>query len=173
MKFDEILNKRQSCRSYSTKPVEKEKLISLIEAAKSAPSACNSQPVKYVVVNDNDTVEKMPELMEFNKFTKDVRAFIVVCETKAKLMKRATCDSQFYAQMDIGLAVANITLKATEQGLSTCIMGCFDDKGLKELLSIPEETVIRLVISVGYSKDEKIRDKSRKDFNEICSFNKW
>ncbi len=176
MKFNELIKQRESCRSYSTKPVETEKLTALIESAILAPSACNSQPWHFVVVNDKEKASKMPSILQgsgINKFTDSVQAFIVVCETKAKLMAGATCDSQHYAQMDIGLTVAHLVLKATEIGLSTCIMGAFAEEPLKEFLSIPSEVKTRLVIAVGYAKEEKIREKKRKDFNDVCSFNQW
>ncbi|MFZ2538518.1 MAG: nitroreductase family protein, partial [Oscillospiraceae bacterium] len=126
--------------------------------------------------DDKERLLKMPSILQgrgINKFTDNVQAFIVICETKAKLMAGATCDSQHYAQMDIGLSTAHIVLSATELGLSTCIMGSFQEEPIKEFLSIPTEAKIRLVVAVGYAKEEKIREKSRKEFDEICSFNQW
>lgn len=59
--FVELINKRQSCRQYSNKKVEKEKLIKCIEAARIAPSACNSQPWHFVVVNNEELSPKVAE----------------------------------------------------------------------------------------------------------------
>ncbi|MEG0693864.1 MAG: nitroreductase family protein [Oscillospiraceae bacterium] len=176
MNFNELVKHRQSCRNYSNIPVEKEKLVAMVQAGILSPSACNSQPWHFVIVNDEEKVAKMPSLLQqggINKFTDNVRAYIVVCETKAKLFARATCDSQHYAQMDIGLTVSHLVFSAVEQGLATCIVGSFPEDQLKELLSIPNEAKIRLVVAVGYAQEDKIREKSRKEFDDVCSFNQW
>lgn len=176
MDFNQLIKQRQSCRSYANTPVEREKVTAVIEAARLSPSACNSQPWHFVVVDDEVKRSQAAAALQssgINKFTDNVSALIVVCEIPAKLMASATCDSQHYAQMDIGLSVAHMTLCATSLGLSSCIMGAFEEKPLKELLMIPKEATIRLVVGLGYAKEDKIRDKVRKSFDEACSFNQW
>ena len=59
MKFLELINKRQSVRKYSDKIVEREKIERCVESARLAPSACNSQPWKYIVVDDPELKEKV------------------------------------------------------------------------------------------------------------------
>lgn len=175
MGFAEVVQKRESCRSYSDKKVSRKDLIEIIEMARMSPSACNSQPWKFVVVDD-EKAKLMPEILQghgINKWTDNVSTFVIVCETKAKLMAGATCDSQHYAQMDIGIATANLALSATAKGLSTCIMGSFDEAKVKEVFNIPGDIKTRLVVAVGYAKDDKIRDKVRKSFDDIVSFNGW
>ena len=176
MNFKELATLRQSCRNYSNKPVAEEKIMEMIQTASLSPSACNSQPWRFVVVNQGTALETMSSLLQggrINKFTDKVPAFIVICETKARLMAGATCDSQHYAQMDIGLTTAHLVLSAQDQGLATCIIGVFQEDAVKELLSIPEEAKIRLVLAVGYAEDETIRVKSRKPLEDICSINQW
>ena len=176
MNFNKLASDRQSCRNYSSTPVEKEKIMKMIESAALSPSACNSQPWHFVVVEEKNQVEKMPSLLQFgslNKFTNNVPAYIVICETKAKLLAAATCDSQYYAQMDIGLTTAHLILSAQSQGLATCIMGAFKEDSLMQLLSIPTDAKIRLVLAVGYTQEHTIRPKSRKPLTNICSFNQW
>ena len=176
MEFNQVVNKRQSCRKFSDKKVENEKLEIILQQASSAPSACNSQPWKFVVVNNETLVSKMPEALQvgnINKFTSQVNTFIVICESKAVLMAGATCDSQYYAQMDIGIATAFLTLSAKNQGLDTCIMGAFKDAEVKQLLSIPEDVKIKLILAVGYAQDDTTRTKVRKSLEKTCSFNQW
>ena len=176
MNFNELAKARLSCRKYSDKAVEHEKLVEIVKAGTLSPSACNSQPWHYVVVSEEEVVAKMPQALQvggINKFTDQVPAYIVVCETKAQLIAGVTCDRQYYAQMDIGLTVAHLVLSAKSQGLDTCIMGAFQEEPIKALLSIPAEANIRLVIAVGYAFEERTREKPRKDFDSVCSFNQW
>ncbi len=170
MTFFELINKRESCRDYSDKKVDKELLIKCIDAARLTPSACNSQPWSFVVVNSEEKsplIAKCTQTNGINKFTSNVPAFIIVCEEEAKLIGGV---SQKYAQGDVGMAVMNICYAATELGLSTCIMGAFDDKEIKKILNLPEDKNIRLVLAVGYAKTDKIRNKVRKSINDIMTY---
>lgn len=173
MELFEALEKRQSCRSYSAKAVEIEKLKKCIEAAQLAPSACNSQPWSFVVVTGRDHVEKVTENIlhvGFNKFCQDVPAYIAVIEEPAYL--RPDRVSQKYAHGDMGMAVENLCLAATAQGLSTCIMGAFGpEDNMKDILGLPQESNLRLVLAIGYAKEsDPIRPKKRKAVEEVCKF---
>ena len=73
-----------------------------------------------------------------------------------------------YRSMDIGIAVAYLTAEATAQGLSTCILGWLDDSKLRELCHL--DAPVRLVITLGYAKeDDKLRDKKRKDLDQLVT----
>lgn len=175
MDFFELIKVRESCRSYADRPVEREKLVSCIEAARLAPSACNSQPWRFIVVHRPDLVAPLSGCLAsqgINGFTKSCPAFIVVIEEKAKLSRRIAevLPSQTYAQLDVGIATAHIVLAAAEQGLSTCIMGWLDEEKLKTLLSIGEEEKVRLVVAVGYAAEVGQRAKVRKPVEEIATF---
>ena len=172
--FFELVSKRESCRAYSTKEVEKEKLLKCIEAARLSPSACNSQPWSFVVATGErgNEVAKCTQKSGMNKFTDNCPAFIIITEEQASLSAKiaGVIASQHYAQIDIGLATAHICYAATEQGLSTCILGWFDEKKLAETLGIPKSKRIRLVISIGYAENENLREKKRKSFDDIVTF---
>lgn len=173
--YFDLIKERESCRNYLDKPVEKEKLISCIEAARIAPSACNGQPWRFIVVNNREISAKVSKCLQdiiMNKFTEKCPAFIIVLQEKTDIKARigGTIKNQDYAPIDIGIATCQLCLAATEQGLSTCIMGWFNEKKLKNLLDIPASKRIRLVISIGYSADEKNRNKIRKSMDEIVKF---
>lgn len=173
--FNELINIRQSCRNYNGNPVEREKLEAVLNAAVAAPSACNSQPWKYYVVTKAKDTEKMREFVKVggrNKFADNCPVFAVVVEQPAVLKAGASDeDQQKFAQMDIGISVAHYCFEAVEQGLSTCIMGCFDEDKIKKYIGIPDERTVRLVIATGYaSADDKIRAKIRKPVSETVEF---
>ncbi len=173
--FLDLINKRQSCRKYLDKPVEKEKLLKCIEAARLAPSACNSQPWHFDVVNNKELSTKIAECVQdkvMNKFTSGCPAFIIVIEEAGNLTSRAgsLMKQQDYRSVDIGIATEHICLTATEQNLGTCILGWFNEKNLKKLLNINKLKRIRLVIAIGYCESDVIREKIRKEIDEIVTF---
>lgn len=173
--FFDLIKQRESCRNYSDKQVEKEKLIACIEACRIAPSACNGQPWKFIVVNNKELSPKVANCLQdigMNKFTNKCPAFIIVLEEKGDFKARigGTIKNQDYSSIDIGIATAHLCLAATEQGLSTCIMGWFNEKMLKDLLHIKASKRIRLVVSIGYSENTKLRTKVRKSIDEISQF---
>lgn len=169
--FFDLVNTRESCRKYLDKSVEKEKLIKCIEAARSAPSACNSQPWHFVVVNNKELASKVALCLQdkiMNKFTNQCSAFIVVIQEGGNLTSRAGAimKNQDYRSVDIGIATEHICLAATEQGLGTCVLGWFKEKELKKLLKISGSKRIRLVVAIGYSESHEVR----KNIDEIVTF---
>ena len=180
MMFLELAKRRQSCRAYAETPVKREDLISCLEAARLAPSACNSQPWRYIAVTENELAQEMAGcvydgVVPINRFAKQVGTFVVVIERPITLANRIVKNikDQKYAQMDIGLSVANFCLQACELGLGTCIMGWFNERKIKKLLGIPKDMKVRLVIAVGYPKNDEIREKKRLDFDKNISFEKY
>lgn len=175
--FYALASARQSCRNYNPdKKVSREELSACLEAARIAPSACNSQPWSFHGVLSQDKVKLMGLYLQkfgLNKFAEKCPAFVVVVEEKAKLIARigGKIGSQEFASVDIGIAAAHFCLAACDMGLSTCITGCFEEGKIKDLLDIPKNKRIRLVICVGYAADDdKLRPKSRKTLEEIVKF---
>lgn len=177
MNFTELISRRESCRAYNGAPVSREQLTEMVKAAQIAPSACNSQPWKFIVC-DGETAQKVAKTVQspplpINKWADQAGAFIVICETPARLMKGLPVASQHYAQIDVGIATAYLTLAATELGLSTCIMGWFRENELRELLNVPKNCTVRLVLAVGHAASPELRTKKRKELDEIAGFNQW
>ena len=148
MNFMEIAQARQSCRSYDeTKPVEEEKLSAILEAARLSPSACNGQPYHITVLRGEAAKEAA-----------------LACRGLGAKVK-----NNDYRSIDIGIACAYLTAEATAQGLSTCILGWFDDPKIRELCGISEPA--RLVITLGYAaQDDHLRQKKRKELSELVSY---
>ena len=172
MDFLEIANARQSCRSYDEgREVEQAKIEAVLEAARLAPSACNGQPYHFTVCRGETAVEvaKATAGLGMNKFAVQAPVLIVVSEKP--YVKSAAMGSKIknndYRSMDIGIAVAYLTAEATAQGLGTCILGWLDDAKIRSLCDLDQP--IRLVITVGYPKDETLRPKKRKDLSELVS----
>ena len=172
MNFLEIAKVRQSCRKYDeNRPVEDEKLNAVLEAVRLAPSACNGQPYTLTVCQGKKAKEVALATtgMGMNRFACQAPIQIVIAE--APYVKSAALGAKVkkndYRSIDIGIAAAYLTAEAAAQGLSTCILGWFDDDKIRKLCGI--EYPVRLVITVGYPKDETIRPKKRKELSELVT----
>ena len=172
MNFTEIALTRQSCRSYDeSREIEEEKLTAILEAARLAPSACNSQPYHFTVCTGQTAKEvaAATQGMGMNKFSSQAPVLIVISE--ANYNKTAALGAKVkgndYRSMDIGIAVAYLTAEATAQGLGTCILGWLDDDKIRKICGLDQP--VRLVITVGYPKDYTVRPKKRKDLAELVS----
>ncbi len=173
MNFFEIAKMRQSCRAYNKeKPVENEKLSSILEAFRLSPSACNAQPYHLTVVSGDkkEAVAKACTGMGMNRFASDAPVLLVLSEDNYNKTAAigAKVKGNDYRSIDIGIACATIAYAATEAGLSTCILGWFDNEKLMKLLNLDKP--VRLVITLGYAADDdKLREKKRKDFDSLVT----
>ena len=173
MNFTEIAAARQSCRSYDEiRDVEQEKLEAVLEAARLAPSACNSQPYHFTVCRGETAkaVAAATQGMGMNKFSSQAPVLIVISE--ANYNKTAAMGARVkgndYRSIDIGITTAYLTAEATAQGLGTCILGWLDDAKIRNICGLDHP--VRLVIALGYAKDEALRTKKRKELSELVSY---
>jgi nitroreductase len=178
MEFLELVRARQSIRSYIQKPIEREMLLKCIEAARLAPSACNAQPWKFIVIDDRDLIIEIAQkichsVYAINKFIKYAGALVVVVSDKERFLRKvgAYIRGTNYYLIDIGIACEHLLLQATELGLGSCWIGWFDEKRLKKILSVPRDKKIDVVISLGNYRENKLKIKSRRCLEEICLFN--
>ena len=172
MNFMEIAQVRQSCRGYDeTRAVEPEKLEAILEAAQLSPSACNGQPYHFTVCTGEvaKEVAKATQGMGMNKFA--VQAPILIVVSEMPYVKSAALGAKVknndYRSIDIGIATAYLTAEAAAQGLGTCILGWFDDDKIRALCGLDHPA--RLVITLGYPKDETVRPKKRKEISELVT----
>jgi nitroreductase len=173
MNFLDLVYKRQSCRKYLTTPVPREALERCLEAARLAPSACNSQAWRFIVVADPALKARLAEkafggIYVMNSFAKEAPVLVVVVTERAKYMAQvagATRGTQ-YNLVDIGIVCEHFILQATQEGLGTCWLGWFDQKGTREVLGLSKKDSLDIMMSVGFPADET-REKIRKPLSDI------
>lgn len=175
----DLISTRQSDRKYSSSPVEQDKIERITEAGRLAPSACNGQPWKFIVVNETGLVKKVAatagaKILKMNMFVDQAPVLIVVIREKTNLSSGmgGLVKSKDYSLIDIGLAVANICLQAEAEGLGSCIIGWFDEKEVKNILGIPRSRRVELIITIGYP-DTMQRLKTRKPKDDTVSYNRY
>ncbi|MDR1171506.1 MAG: nitroreductase family protein [Bacteroidales bacterium] len=179
--FLEILLQRQSVRGYSDKAVEPEKLARCLEAARMAPSACNAQPWKFVVVEDSQLKDRVAgyttsgPLVPMNHFTRQAPLLVVIVRESPNLTSKlgTMLKDKPYTLMDIGIVALQFCLQATAEGLGSCILGWFNEKKVKELLHIPRNKRAELIITLGYPSSQSLRPKIRKKIDDICCYNQY
>lgn len=178
--FQSLIRTRQSDRSYTSQPIDKEKLERILEAARIAPSACNGQPWKFIVVDNPDLKNKLADstssrILGMNHFTKQAPVHIVV------VLEGTNFTSNFggmvkhknFPLIDVGVAAVHICLAATAEGLGSCMVGWFDEPAVKKLLHIPRSKRPILIITLGYREKNEIRQKRRKPIEEVICYNSY
>ncbi|MDP4239486.1 MAG: nitroreductase family protein [Bacteroidota bacterium] len=177
--FLDLVQHRQSDRAYQDKPVEAEKIERILEAARLAPSACNSQPWKFIVVTDPEKRLQVADatsskLLSMNHFTKQAPVQLVVLEENGNFTSSVGgwITHKHYPHIDIGIVAAHISLAAADEGLGSCIVGWCDEKKVQKALDIPKNKRVMMVILLGYSA-QPFREKKRKTKEEIVSYNQY
>jgi nitroreductase len=170
MTVSEAIRSRQSVRSYLDKPVKQDTLDELFEAARLAPSAGNRQEWRFVAVTDPEMRMKLARAAAGQAFVGEAPCVIAACaETDGHAMR---CGQLCYP-IDVAIAIDHMTLRAVELGLGTCWIGAFSEDEVKKLLGIPEPVRVVELLTVGYPRDARVREKSRLEKEKIAFYGTW
>ena len=177
----DLLKHRKSVREFLERPVEREKVMLCLEAARLAPSTCNSQPWKFIVVDDRELKNRLCDvafsgLYFINTFCKAAPVIVVIISEKSKFLARIGGmfrGTQYYL-IDIGIAGEHFVLQAEDLGLGTCWIGWFNEGAVKSVLNIPQRKKIDILIALGYYDREKLgSEHGRGPLDKIVSFNSY
>lgn len=164
MNVNEAIRSRRSIRRYKDKQIPKDKLLTILEMARLAPSASNRQPWEFIIVQDKDTREKIAKGCKYGSFLSQCSAIIIGCGD-------VRVSSKWYA-LDTFISMEHIALAAIEEGLGTCWIGAFDEAELIELLKIPKNLKVVALMALGVP-DENPKPRSRKVLTDFVSYEKW
>ena len=177
MDFLELCEKRYSCRKYLEKGVEREKIERCLEASRLAPSAVNAQPWAFIVIDDQVLKESVAKetfdkVASFNKFSLTAPVLVAIVNENPLMTSflGRFAHGRDFSLVDTGIVASHFCLKATEEGLGTCILGWFNEKNVKKILKIPRNKSVSLIIAVGYPADSP-RKKIRKSIEKIRKYN--
>ncbi len=169
MNFKDLALKRYSVRSYQSTPVEKEKLIHIVEAALLAPSAVNFQPWKFVVVTEPSLLAQLHGCYHRDWF-KSAPACVVAIGDHDKGWHRPT-DGKDYTDIDVAIAIDHLMLAATETGLGTCWICHFNADKCAEIFNLSSNLEVIAMIPVGYTDIEVMPEKKRKTLDQSVFWN--
>lgn len=170
--FNKIVADRYSCRHYSQEAVSKEQILSILECARLAPSACNRQPWKFVVVTEPELLEDVYSSYD-RPWIKEAPAAIIVLGNRNEAWHRKY-DNYDATDIDIAITTEHICLAATSMGLGTCWVCNFEPVTLRNALNIPEEWEPLVIIPLGKpADDDTAPEKKRKSNEELIQWGKF
>ncbi|MBN1621239.1 MAG: nitroreductase family protein [Endomicrobiales bacterium] len=175
--LDRLITSRRSIRNYLDKPVEKGKIQEMIEAVRLAPSACNSQPWRLIIVDEKDLKNELAKKglggVVSNAWAKTAPVIIVACSDLSFFTHKIGEKVQGvqYHLIDMGIALEHMVLKAAELSLGTCYIGWFNSRPIKQILNIPSSWSVDCLVTLGYPA-EIPEATSRKSTAEIAFYNK-
>jgi nitroreductase len=170
MDVGEAILRRKSVRKYDQKPVPEEALARVLEAGRLAPSAMNYQPWHFIVVRDKATREKLSG-GKYARFLAETPVVIVGCGDKKK-------SARWYV-VDTTIALQQMVLAATAEGLGTCWIGSFEEDVIREALGIDERHAVVAMLALGYPLNEadlqprRPETFNRRKLSEIVSYDTY
>jgi len=172
--FLDLVKKRTSTRRYSQIPVAREDIDRCIEAARLAPSACNSQPWSFVVSDDPERNHKICSSIfsgpyRMNRFAEEAPVLIFVKTERSRYsaMFGGLFRGTTFSLIDIGIACEHLVLQAAELGLGTCWIGWFNERALKKELGLSGKYRFDIALTLGYPARDGIHPKKRKGMESI------
>lgn len=173
---------RYSVRRFAQKPVEREKINECLEAARLAPSACNSQPWHYIVIDDPQVKEKFCQeafsgVYNMSAWAANAPVLVAVVSDRGNFTARIGNffrRTEFYL-VDQGISGEHFVLRAWELGLGTCWIGWLNSNKAEKFFNLPKGKKIEHLFAVGYPADEATPSRlhGRKKLEEIVSYNEY
>ena len=179
MELSQVIQTRRSVRKYQDKPVEREKIDACLEAARLAPSACNSQPWEFIVIDDPQVKNAFCQkafsgVYKMSMWAADAPVLIAAISDKGNFVSRVgnfIRRTEFYL-VDHGIACEHFILRAWDQGLGTCWIGWLNVEKAGEFFHLPGNKKIEHLIALGYPA-ETPSARPRQSFEEMVKYNKY
>ncbi len=170
MEFLELVQKRYSCRKFSNQEVARETIEKILEVGRLAPTACNFQPQRILVITEK---EKLQALKECTKFTFDAPVVLMICYDKEESWKRKV-DGQDEGIVDCAIVSTHLMLQIAELELGSTWVGSFDPIIARQILEIPENWEIVNLLPFGYPAEDGVpgpMHEKRKSLKELVYWN--
>jgi nitroreductase len=152
MDFSTVIETRRSVRAYADRPIPDDVLGRVLDAARLAPSACNFQPWRFVVVKDASVRGQLATLAHNQQFVAKAPVVIACCGKRYRQNHNWIGENLFL--IDLGIAIEHLVLAARNEGLGSCWIGAFQDQPIKELLHIPADHDLVMLLPLGYPVSE-------------------
>ncbi len=156
----DLIRQRRTIRKFQQRRIERALLEKLIDAARMAPSANNMQPLKYVIVDEDERTAQFFKYVKWAGYIapagnpgddeKPVAYIIILLDTQVR---------ETGYELDAGAAAENIFITAQEEGIGSCWMGAIDREGIRKLLNIPERYLINTVAALGYPAESPVTEE--------------
>jgi nitroreductase len=178
----ELLNARKATRAIAERSVEPEKVEAILEAARLAPSCMNNQPWRFLILTEPEALAKGREALSGGNYWAQTAPVLVFGYSQPDWDCQSSDERDYYL-FDLGLAVENVMLQATELDLVARPMAGFSPRRVKEAFGFPDAIKVVIAIAIGYAGDVSMLDERkratslaprvRKPIEEIVHFNAW
>jgi len=177
----EPINVRRSIRKYSDRPIEDEKIIQLLESARSAPSGSNTQPWHFIIVKAELTKQKLADVSHNQQWMNSAPVFIVcVADIRSRIQgdrimhldENSPQEELKQIIRDTSIAIDHMVVEASNLGLGTCWVAWFRQEEIRPILNIPSDKYVVSILTLGYA-NESPKARPRKKFEEIVHYEKW
>jgi nitroreductase len=168
--FDELMVKRRSVRGFTDEPLTDIEISKLLEAATSAPNACNYQSYHFYVVQGRELISGFVPAVYRGEWIRSAAAVFVVCTDAGKLKERfGSRGTELFAIQDTACAIDHLMLAAAELGIGSCFVGAFDEFECRKYLNIPEGRHPVALVPVGHAAADMPK-RARKPIGEVTTF---
>lgn len=179
MELIDVIKNRRSIRKFEDKKVEREKIEACLEAARLAPSACNSQPWHFIVIDDPEIKDKFCKeafsgVYAMTKWAEKAPVLIAAVSDKGSFTSRIGNffrRTEFYL-VDQGIACEHLVLRAWDLGLGSCWIGWLNSDKAEKFFNLPKGKKIEHLIALGYPA-ETPTPRPRQNLEEIISYNRY
>lgn len=149
MDFLNLIENRYSCRNFLKKEIEKEKINKILECGRIAPTACNMQPQRILVLNKKDSLEKLSSVANIY----NAPLALIICGDKNNVWIRPF-DKKNTLDIDTSIVTTYMMAEAFSLGINSVWICFFEPAQIKNIFNIPDELEVISILALGYS-DEK------------------
>lgn len=178
--FLTLVKNRRSIRRFLPQSVEREKIITCIEAARLSPSAENVQPWRFLVLDDPEKIQAFSQdvfsgIYRFTRWAEKSPVIIVIFAELDWLANRVGKEIQGtqYFLLDVGIAGEHLVLQAEQLGLASCWIGWFNARKARKFLGVPRRWKAAAILALGYPQQNIKERRPKKKLEEVLFFNSY
>ncbi len=155
MDVEKVIKTRRSIRKFLSVPVEKEKIMKIIEAGSYAPCSGNIENWRFVIVQDKTKIQEIASACIEQTWISTAPVVIAVCSEMKEITQHFGLRAEMlYSIQNCAAAIQNMLLEVTNLGLGSCWVGAFEEESIKRILEIPKDVRVQALLPIGYP-DEK------------------
>lgn len=171
MELSKAIDTRASVREFSSKKVKWGDVLEAIDAASKAPFAGNINNLKFIIVEEKETKDRISEHCQQAWMAK-AGFIVVVCSEEGRLSKTYGERGVLYSKQQAGAAIENFLLRAHSLGLSSCWVGAYADELVKSLLKIPDKMTVEAILPVGHAV-KKTKQAGKNSLENLIYWESW
>lgn len=176
MQVFDAIRYRRSVRKYNSQPIPDDVMDRMLESMRLAPSACNYQPWRFIVVQNEEIRKAVAQASHNQMFMAEAPAIIVAVGFPEKAYKKMG-GSGNSVDIDIAIALDHLMLAAAAEELGTCWIGAFDEQAVKDILDVPGNARVVALTPLGYPASagllHMIDGSKRRRRDQVIAFEKF